>query len=225
MKRKLKAKKAATHKEQTREKTKPVEQANFSLVVAGQVKAGKSTFLNALLGEQILPSDVLQSTSAIIEVFYSKEVFVEVTYGDGHLEKVFDDLSTPDINEATEYLATIGSVQEKFRSLPINQLNHILLSKFRNNSELLSSFNVDNLLEDARLDNIYNIDPRDFLENVKKYLNEYRDLSQIPVKVRFGYPISIADHNFFLVDTPGVNALGGIENYGGPICWSSFCDL
>lgn len=47
----------------------------FSLVVAGQVKAGKSTFLNALLGEDVLPTDVLQSTSAIIEVFHSKCCF------------------------------------------------------------------------------------------------------------------------------------------------------
>ncbi len=213
MKRRLKAKRTATYKKRTRVKTKNIiEQTNFSLVVAGQVKAGKSTFLNALLGEQILPSDVLQSTSAIIEVFYSKEVFVEVTYGDGHLEKVFDDLSTPDINEATEYLATIGSVQEKFRSLPINHLNHMLLSQFRNNPELLNSSNLDKFLEDARLENIYNIDLRDFFENIKSYLNEYKDLSQIPVKVKFGYPISIANQNIFLVDTPGVNALGGIEN-------------
>lgn len=212
MKKRPKAKKATNQKKQTRNKKKPVEQANFSLVVAGQVKAGKSTFLNALLGEQILPSDVLQSTSAIIEVFYSKEVFVEVTYGDGRLEKVFDDLSTPDVNEAIEYLATISSVQEKFRFLPINQLNHMLLSKFRNNPELLRPENVDEFLKDTRLENIYNIDQRDFLENIKSYLNEYKDLSQIPVKVKFGYPISIANQNIFLVDTPGVNALGGVEN-------------
>ena len=47
---------------------KNVAEEKFLLAIFGEVKAGKSTFINALLKEEILPSDVLQATSEIIEV-------------------------------------------------------------------------------------------------------------------------------------------------------------
>ena len=40
----------------------------FLLAIVGEVKAGKSTFINALLGEAILPYDALQATSEIVEI-------------------------------------------------------------------------------------------------------------------------------------------------------------
>ena len=58
-------------------KVKNIVDNIFYVAIAGEVKAGKSTFINSLLREEILPADVLQATSSIIEVFYSKRPFFE----------------------------------------------------------------------------------------------------------------------------------------------------
>ena len=39
----------------------------FNLMVLGEAKSGKSTFINAFLGKEIVPMDVRQCTSAIIK--------------------------------------------------------------------------------------------------------------------------------------------------------------
>jgi hypothetical protein len=52
-------------------RAKALEEGHYVLAVIGEAKAGKSTLINALLGERILPTDVLQSSSAIVEIFKS----------------------------------------------------------------------------------------------------------------------------------------------------------
>ena len=86
---------------------KSLRNDKFTLAVAGEVKSGKSTFINALLGAEILPSDVLQASSAIVEIFKSEKSFLKVKYADGKEELVYDDLDTPDKDEANERLHEI----------------------------------------------------------------------------------------------------------------------
>ncbi|MGL6106952.1 dynamin family protein [Romboutsia sp.] len=43
------------------------------LVIVGEVKSGKSSLLNALIGKEVSTVDVLEATSSIIEVIYDKE--------------------------------------------------------------------------------------------------------------------------------------------------------
>ena len=45
----------------------------MNVVVMGEVKAGKSTLLNAIVGKKIAPTDVLEATAAISELYYSEE--------------------------------------------------------------------------------------------------------------------------------------------------------
>ena len=49
----------------------------------GESSAGKSSFLNLLLGEQLLPSAVLNATSTICEIKYGLERKLVVHYKDG----------------------------------------------------------------------------------------------------------------------------------------------
>lgn len=44
-----------------------IKKDKFVLMIAGEAKSGKSTFINAYLGEDILPMDVKQCTSSIME--------------------------------------------------------------------------------------------------------------------------------------------------------------
>ncbi len=58
-------------------KTKLEEEA-FNLVVLGQFKRGKSTFINALLGESILPTAITPLTSVVTILRYAPKLKVEV---------------------------------------------------------------------------------------------------------------------------------------------------
>jgi GTPase SAR1 family protein len=52
--------------------------AAFNLVVVGQFKRGKSSLINALLGEALLPTGVVPLTSAITTIRYGSEVRVRI---------------------------------------------------------------------------------------------------------------------------------------------------
>lgn len=62
-----------------------VEDRRFTLAVVGEFKRGKSTFLNALLGREILPSDVEPTTATLNRVTYGVKPMVELRYRDGRL--------------------------------------------------------------------------------------------------------------------------------------------
>lgn len=196
-----------------------LKEGKFTLAVAGEVKAGKSTFLNAFLGKEILPADVLQATSAIIELFKADKEFVEVTYANGKIERVYDDLATPEVNEAREFLKNFSSVKEKYRDLPITRLNNFLLS-FLSENKKEARFNEDDIgifLSDLERNkssyNLHNLSSEDFAVHVRDYLAEYRSKAgELPVRITFGFPLDFEFDGFRIVDTPGVNACGGIED-------------
>lgn len=82
--------------------SKDVEYGRFSIVVVGQFSAGKSTFLNALMGEKYLPSFQTETTATInflksIDDNDGKSQLV-VKYKDGH-EVVSDDVSKDNIEK------------------------------------------------------------------------------------------------------------------------------
>ncbi len=196
-----------------------LKSGRFTLAVAGEVKAGKSTFLNAFLGKEILPADVLQATSAIIELFKADQEYVEVTYANGKIERVYDDLATPEINEAREFLRNFSSVKEKYRDLPITRMNNFLLS-FLSENKKEAKFNEDDIsIFLADLDrnkssyNLHNLSSDAFAKHVRDYLAEYRaKAGELPVRITFGFPLDFEFDGFRIVDTPGVNACGGIED-------------
>jgi Dynamin family len=64
-----------------------VEQ-RLQIAVLGQFKRGKSTFLNALLGEPILPTGVLPLTAVPTFIRWAPEPGIAVTYLDGRTEKL-----------------------------------------------------------------------------------------------------------------------------------------
>ena len=59
----------------------------FRLVILGQFKRGKSTFINALLGEAILPTDVIPVTAVITELMYGQRKAIQVHFTDGKTEE------------------------------------------------------------------------------------------------------------------------------------------
>ena len=64
-----------------------IEHDFFTVVVLGEFKRGKSTFINALLESNLLPTNVTPTTATINALMYNEEKIAEVVYKDGHTQK------------------------------------------------------------------------------------------------------------------------------------------
>lgn len=62
---------------------KDIEDDFFTVVVLGEFKRGKSTFINALLKTELLPTDVLPETATINALMYNDTPTVQVVMNDG----------------------------------------------------------------------------------------------------------------------------------------------
>lgn len=60
-----------------------VEERRFTVAVIGEFKRGKSTFLNALLGADVLPADVVPTTATLNRVTWGSRPSVSLVYHDG----------------------------------------------------------------------------------------------------------------------------------------------
>ena len=64
-----------------------IQQDVFSIVVLGEFSRGKSTFVNALMGEPLLPMDVLPETAVIQVLHYAEKPGVEIVYRNGMVKQ------------------------------------------------------------------------------------------------------------------------------------------
>jgi replication fork clamp-binding protein CrfC len=67
-----------------------LKQGLFRLLVLGDMKRGKSTFLNALIGENLLPSDVNPCTAILTVLRYGPEKKVTIHFNDGTQPEAID---------------------------------------------------------------------------------------------------------------------------------------
>lgn len=195
-----------------------VEKNKYILAIVGESKSGKSTFINALLGKSILPTGILQCTSGITEVIdtdndsYNKSVFLKVRYGHSEeLKTEFEGCVEGDITPLQERLKSIAALREEYRNLPVFQINQLLLAKkpVKIHDELIKE-ECRELLKDEN-NNPYKLSKEAFEKLVRSYMEDYKDLSKIAVDISIGYPLGLKFAHIQLVDTPGVNARGGLE--------------
>lgn len=62
-----------------------------NVVIMGEVKSGKSTFVNALIGKEVTKVDVIEATSTIYEVIYDEKHCYDIHFLDGRIQSVFDE--------------------------------------------------------------------------------------------------------------------------------------
>lgn len=104
-----------------------LESGEFSIVVVGEFSAGKSTLLNALMGEKILPS-FTDETTATVNYLRHKEHSSdgesgEVVYKDGSSEKIY----SADLKTVSKYVCTESDVEV---AKNVDHLDLYLDSKF-----------------------------------------------------------------------------------------------
>ncbi|WP_394238307.1 dynamin family protein [Niallia oryzisoli] len=91
-----------------------LDQDYYTIIVVGQFKHGKSTFVNALLGKDIMPRDVTPTTATINAVFHSDTPELQILKTDGQVEK--KELSTEELNQ---YTASIDFDTEEIKYLKL----------------------------------------------------------------------------------------------------------
>lgn len=172
------------------------------LVIVGEVKSGKSSLVNALIGKEISEVDVLEATSSIIEVVYGKEYSIkknknitQVSLNIDYLKKV-NIVDTPGLKSITlkNEKKTLDYIQNSDLILFVIDAAHIgqedilealdIIAQYQkpivgilNKSDLLQD-NKDAVLEYIKEE--YNIYIDDFFM-ISSYL-EYQDKMSKKVK-------------------------------------------
>lgn len=168
----------------------PFIKGHFTLAVIGKMSSGKSTFINALLGNRsLLPTAYEQTTCTLTEIEYGEEVQIQVIYGDNSIKKFTD---------ANELLQT-AAIPVEYQQLPVNKINKLILA---GESE-------DKIVNrKTELDEIQGINIETSL--LRRYIKTHSK-NNIPTRVLIKYPLPEFYRGWRIVDTPGVSALGGIE--------------
>lgn len=182
--------------------SEPFVKGVFTLAVIGQMSAGKSAFINALLeDEDLLPTGHFQTTCTLTEIVWAKEKRLRITYGDGHIQEFGND------DNISDELKNAVAIPKRFDSLPINHIHEFIL-KGQGIKEILAHKDVIKKLSKRNIDE----------ELVKEYVlgNAKEGIlpktkATIPVHVYMEYPLSDSYRGWRIVDTPGIGALGGID--------------
>ena len=182
----------------------------FVLMIAGEAKSGKSTFINAYLGEDILPMDVKQCTSSIIEIKYGEEFSLLAEYAGDRKEQIKGK------ENIAKFLKDNAALNDDYRDIPVPTINNEILVKCKGK---ISERVVEDLIKGVKEDNIYNLSEEEYNGKIKRYIEENKNKWQnIITKMVILYPFKIESlKNIEIIDSPGVNAAGHVgdvsENY------------
>lgn len=92
----------ASSVELTQNALKRLERNSFSVAVVGDFKRGKTTFINALIGEQILPSDILPTTATVNRIAYRSTPSVKICFKNGSEQEIA-------IHQLSDYVTKLTS--------------------------------------------------------------------------------------------------------------------
>ena len=187
---------------------KAIEENIFNLMVLGEAKSGKSTFINAYLGKEILPMDVRQCTSAIIKIKHGEEIKLIATTADGNKKE------ENDLEGVSNFLKKEAAIDDNYRQIPITTINNELIRK----EGRIDDKDIEEFLEEVKDDNIYNLAPEEYNDLIRDYIEEKKDKwGEIITEINITCHLSEKMKDITLVDSPGVGAGGNVgeitENY------------
>lgn len=182
-----------------------IENDKVRIFVTGEAKCGKSTFINAYLGVDILPLDVMQCTSCITEIKYGKEFLLEAEYADGKKEQIKGE------DSIRRFLKENASIDENYRSIPVPVINTEILMKSKGNP---STRDIKNLIEGVKGANVHNLSEEDYEQKIREYIELRKaNWNEIVIKITISYPFESEElKGIEIIDSPGVNAIGRIED-------------
>ena len=175
-------------------------------MVLGEAKSGKSTFINAYLGKEILPMDVRQCTSAIIKINYGDKFKLVAKTTDGG-QTIIDNS-----DEIIKFLKIHASIDDKYRNIPVPTINNELLIKYGKQGKEISDKEIEEFTNVVEKDNIYGISSKEYNEAVKNYIKEKMgDWGEIITEIDITYKLHEKMKDITIIDSPGIGAGG---NFG-----------
>ena len=174
-------------------KAKPFVEGHFTLAVVGKMSAGKSTFINAFLGKNILPTGHFQTTAILTKIEHAEKESIKIIYGDDQ-ERTFSDGIE---GQLKQYVA----IKEKYNDLPLNYINEKIIIGW-DKKEICSP----DIIKDMEAISREKVD-RNLLE---EYIKEHPK-SKIAKEVTVRCPFPEDCIGWRIVDTPGVGAIGGFD--------------
>lgn len=186
-----------------------IKDDRFCLLIAGEAKSGKSTFINAYLGTEILPMDVKQCTSAVVEIAYGKEFCLKATYADDRIDTITGE------DAINEFLKKNAALDDAYRDIPVPTINNELIIKHKGKQILEAEIN--DLLEGVKEENIHRLPEEQYKQMIRDYIKERQaNWQDVVVKIDIFYPFG--DKNMRgvrIIDSPGVNAAGKVGDITG----------
>jgi hypothetical protein len=181
----------------------------FNLMILGEAKSGKSTFINAFLGCEVVPMDVRQCTSAIIKIRRGDKFELVATTAGGGKSVIngFDKIQ--------KFLKDHAAISDEYRSIPLTTINNELLIIYKGQ---IPKNVLDDFLETEVKDNIFNLDIDEYNSKIRKYINEQAPKwKEIITEMEITYQLPEAMQGITMIDSPGVGAGGNVgkiaENY------------
>ena len=175
----------------------------FNLMILGEAKSGKSTFINAYLGREVVPMDVRQCTSAIIKIRRGEEFkLVAKTAAGGRT-------TITGYEKIRDFLKNHAAISDKYRNIPITTINNEILIKYKGKN--IPTKIMESFLEAEAKDNMFNMDLEEYNRLIKEYIKENRDSwGKIITEIEIVYPLPEAMQGITLIDSPGVGAGGNV---------------
>ena len=181
----------------------------FKIFITGEAKSGKSTFINAFLGTDILPTGVSQCTSSIIKIKNGENIkLIAKTVAGKSIEKSGKEEVKDFLNKNASILGNSKDENEKliYDGVPFNIVNEKFLIHFKGkytNRDIEDFLKVEIILKEKPS----NLDQAEYNKNIKKYIKN-TNWENIIKEITIEYP---ADYlkEVTIIDSPGVSAVGG----------------
>lgn len=164
----------------------------FTLAVMGKMSSGKSTFINALIEKNILPTGHFQTTSVLTYIQHGPELLMKVIYCDDHEEIVTDNIS--------KRLRELVAIPDEYNNLPINDINKLIAGEDSVEEILKKKEGIEGKTKCAI------VDEKIWREYISKHTK-----ANIAKEVYIECPLPDEFQGWRIVDTPGVGAVGGIQ--------------
>lgn len=174
----------------------------FVLMIAGEAKSGKSTFINAFLGKEILPTGVKQCTNSIIKIKYGEKLSLILKHING--SKI-----VTNFEKIKQNLKERASVNDKYRDLPVFLINEFILKNENNINENM----IKNFIKSVRKENTYGLPYEEYNQRIRDYIQNKQNWDNIVTEIEISYPFKDDIlKSVIIVDSPGVNAEGRLGN-------------
>lgn len=182
----------------------------FNLMILGEAKSGKSTFINAYLGKEIVPMDVRQCTSAIIKIYRGDKIKLTAKSAAGGRTVITE------FEKIRDFLKSHAAISDKYRNIPITIINNEFLIKYK--GKKTSGRYMEDFIKEVAKDNIFNMDIDEYNELIRKYVAENAaNWGAIITEIDIEYPLPEEMQGITIIDSPGVGAGGDVgkiaENY------------